>query len=135
MAIHSFRSSLLSSLCRAVTPLVRFASVPPPDSSCDACKAATGKPWFSGIDLQLLSMSAESGCQECRLRHLGVLRALGQDNRTAAVTVSFRRTLTYIARYWASRDFVDGNLKVLLYTRFGYAKSSWPIVGVGREVG
>jgi hypothetical protein len=51
------------------------------------------------------------------------------------IDVSFHGPLTYVVRYWASSDFFDGNLKVLLYTRFGHAKSSWPIVGVGREVG
>lgn len=38
-----------------------------------------------------------------------------------------------IVRYWPSGKF-DGRLNVLLYTRAGQPTTSWPIVGVGREV-
>ncbi|KIW99704.1 uncharacterized protein Z518_11117 [Rhinocladiella mackenziei CBS 650.93] len=38
-----------------------------------------------------------------------------------------------IVQFWPSGKF-DGRLNVLLYTRAGQATTSWPIVGVGREV-
>lgn len=115
--------------------LVHFASAPLPDSLCETCKTATERD-FSNVKLQYLGISAESGCQECRLRNLGVLRALGEHDLTKKVYVSGGQLTRIWQHYGEGRnERVNGNLSVYFYTEADQVKSSWPIVGIGRAIG
>lgn len=112
------------------TSLIHFRSDPPSDSACKACEIARSS--ILGVKLQRLRESADSGCQECHLRYLGVIPALGDKPSRASIEifVKFRGSLTKIGEYRDGR--LDANNTVYFYTNFSEAKSTWSTVGVGR---
>lgn len=112
------------------TSLIHFRSAPPSDSACEACQIA--KSSIMGVKLQHLRESAGSGCQECRLRYLGVIQAVDDEpsRDSMEIFVKFKGSLTRIRKCWDRR--IDANTSVYFYTNFGEAKSTWSTVGVGR---
>lgn len=112
------------------TSLIHFRSAPPSDEACEACE--TAKSSLMGVKLQHLRESADSGCQECHLRYLGVIQAVNDEPSRASreIFVKFKGPLTSIEEWWDNQS--DANTTVYFYTNFGKPKCAWPTVGVGR---
>jgi len=124
--------------------LLRFSSAPPSDFSCKTCTSASEAKGLAGVSLKDLGESAEAGCQECILRHAAMMLELGKDPRMddprRSVSYNSEGPLTIVRRWFQNgpggRNItITGGFNVLLYTRHRQPKSSWPIIGVGRDVG
>ncbi|KAH7410686.1 heterokaryon incompatibility protein-domain-containing protein [Cadophora sp. MPI-SDFR-AT-0126] len=114
-------------------PVIRLSTVPQQGSTCEFCKS--GQQVF-GQNMSLLRDSVKSGCSDCSLRYLGVLKALGLDDaraRGTAAYVQFKGPVTSIILL-KEKVRKEDNLEILLYTQFGQPRCSWPIVGAGREL-
>ena len=104
--------------------LPHFKSVPPSDSACEICARLI-------CSLRSLRISAQGTYQSCRLRYLGVLQA-GVEEEYHHLDFYYGDTPSLYHELEESAPRYRG--EVLLYTKLGFQQSSWPIVGVRRDV-
>ncbi|KAF4944055.1 hypothetical protein FSARC_14775 [Fusarium sarcochroum] len=111
-------------------------SLPESISSCETClKGENPGSLFGGASFRDLSTSADVGCPACRLRHLGLLKAMGQSAEgrwQQELMLRFDGPIIRITRF--SRNHYDANSSVFLYLRPGNNKSLCSVVGIGQEV-
>lgn len=118
------------------TSLIHFPSAPSSNSACKLCEIAKlPRSWgveLQQVELQHLRESADSGCQECHLRYLGVIQGLAFESwpDSMKTTVQFEGPLTYILNWW--EDKIQADKSVYFFTEVGKARPTWSTVGVGR---
>ncbi|KAL5318025.1 hypothetical protein ACEPPN_015129 [Leptodophora sp. 'Broadleaf-Isolate-01'] len=121
--------------------LIHFPRVPTGSEDCQIC---TRGQTLHGYGMNMLAKSAKSGCSTCSIRYLAVLKTYQWSDTEAQNTpcvLHFRDAIVrYTPLYESHRvrgqfSAHGGSDSIWVYTECGQPESSWPGVGVGRELG